>query len=553
MQLQKLDKIISKAYIATASTLVQSGAVRELDEESKGRFVAYVDEGKESYDVLVELDAKQNVVTHTCDCTDEYLYCAHKTAVLLTLQGSVKAKKKAEPKIKQTPEENLLQTLELEDLRRFVRIVLKENKQLRLQFLSNFKGENIVINQAELNAVTTDIVKQVLGQRRNPKQSDRKRIGKLLLAHVSGIKVQVQQSNNAEQLWQYVFAICCAVQNALVYDAEQLQIRTEGLAILQVAYEKLMVLVTPSEILQRQSNLLVDFFKNAKGTDHYLMCWHQNLNLLQQQELNDCVWDIFKQIANVASDQVSPLMLLEVVRIATDPMQLLSLKNNNYNNSQVANAALDRCSVIGNVEQFILLSCKCIAVTVHEEFAKRIYQKAWELIETNNLPALKVNLVQAMAPKFIINFSIYEVLKDLEGKQDNWSDTQLSIVKVLEQQWSRTPEQDELHIQILIDLNLLERVWVNFHNVHLFILGSIIESLAKIDKPRLLKEISKFRINKYRIHDTEEELIPTYQKIAASIQKIFRTQDVLDAFENSEFKFYPFQKKIGKVLRGNMK
>jgi hypothetical protein len=182
MQLQKLDKIISKAYIATASTLVQSGAVRELDEESKGRFVAYVDEGKESYDVLVELDAKQNVVTHTCDCTDEYLYCAHKTAVLLTLQGSVKAKKKAEPKIKQTPEENLLQTLELEDLRRFVRIVLKENKQLRLQFLSNFKGENIVINQAELNAVTTDIVKQVLGQRRNPKQSDRKRIGKLLLA-----------------------------------------------------------------------------------------------------------------------------------------------------------------------------------------------------------------------------------------------------------------------------------------------------------------------------------------------------------------------------------
>jgi hypothetical protein len=553
MQLQKLDKIISKAYIATATALVQNGAVRELDEESKGRFVAYVDEGKESYDVQIALDAKQNVVTHTCDCKDEYLYCAHKTAVLLTLQGSVKAKKKAEPKIKQTPEENLLQTLEVEDLRRFVRIVLKENKQLRLQFLSNFKGENIVIGQAELNAVTADIIKQVLGQRRNPKQSDRKRIAKLLLAHINGIKAQVEQTNNAEQLWQYIFAVCYAVQNAITYDAEQSQIRTEGLATLDTASEKLKALVTPSEILERQSNILVEFFKKAKGTDHYLICWYQNLVLLQQKELNDCVWDMFKKIASGAIDQASTTMLHELVCIATDPLQLLGTANKNYENIQVAKAAVQQCLKIGSAEQVVLLSCKCIAVTHHAVYAKTFYDQALELVEKNNLPDLKVNLAQAMTPKFIVNISIYEVLKGLEGKQDNWPDTQMSIIKILEQQWSRTPEQDELHIQILVDLNLMDRVWANFQNVHLYALHSVIESLAKIDKTRLLKEISNFRINKYRLHDTEEELIPTYQKIAASMLKIFRTDEVLDAFEQSEFKFYPFQKKIGKVLRENLK
>jgi hypothetical protein len=551
MQLQKLDKIISKAYITTATTLVQSGAVRELDEEPKGRFVAYVDEGKESYDVLIELDAKQNVVTHTCDCPDEYLYCAHKTAVLLTLQGSVKAKKKAEPKIKQTPEEVLLQTLEVEDLRRFVRIVLKENKQLRLQFLSNFKGENIVINQTELNAVTADIIKQVLGQRRNPKQSDRKRIAKLLLAHLNGIKAQVEQSTNAEQLWQYIFAICCAIQNAITYDAEQSQIRTEGLATLDMANEKLKALVTSSEILERQSNLLVEFFKKAKGTDHYLICWYQNLVLLQQKELNVCVWDMFSKIASGAIDQASPTMLHELVCIATDPMQLLGTANKNYEDIQVARAAVQQCLKIGSAEQVVLLSCKCIAVTHHAVYAKTFYDQALELVEKNNLPDLKVNLAQAMTPKFIVNISIYEVLKDLEGRQDNWPDTQMSIIKILEQQWSRTPEQDELHIHILIDLQLFDRVWDNFHNVHLTVLHSVIETLAKFDSTRLLLEFSNIRINKYRIPYSEEMLLPIYEDIARSILKIYTAPEVLHAFDISEFKFYPFQKKIGKILRGN--
>lgn len=42
--------------------------VRELNEESKGVFIAFVNEGKESYDVHLSIDDKNELVKQECDC-----------------------------------------------------------------------------------------------------------------------------------------------------------------------------------------------------------------------------------------------------------------------------------------------------------------------------------------------------------------------------------------------------------------------------------------------------------------------------------------------------
>ena len=45
--------------------------VRELDEESNGVFVAFVDEGKDSYDVHISIDDKNELLKQECDCENK--------------------------------------------------------------------------------------------------------------------------------------------------------------------------------------------------------------------------------------------------------------------------------------------------------------------------------------------------------------------------------------------------------------------------------------------------------------------------------------------------
>nr|WP_288810210.1 hypothetical protein [uncultured Sphingobacterium sp.] len=63
----KISQILAKQS-ETKLTQAKKLIFRELEEfERKGNFVAYVDEGEESYDVNIQLD-KDNVIGHSCDC-----------------------------------------------------------------------------------------------------------------------------------------------------------------------------------------------------------------------------------------------------------------------------------------------------------------------------------------------------------------------------------------------------------------------------------------------------------------------------------------------------
>ncbi|MGL4582149.1 MAG: hypothetical protein ACRCVU_04100, partial [Flavobacterium sp.] len=89
MTITQILKQFDKASLTTISKLT----IRELEEEKKGHWVAYVDEGNESYDVHVKFLGKQVDFT-SCDCgVQEDQLCAHKTKMLLMLDDKLKGKK----------------------------------------------------------------------------------------------------------------------------------------------------------------------------------------------------------------------------------------------------------------------------------------------------------------------------------------------------------------------------------------------------------------------------------------------------------------------------
>ena len=82
----RIAQILAKQS-ETKLTQAKKLIVRELEEvEVKGNFVAYVDEGEESYDINVQLD-KDVVVGHSCDCGRRDSYCIHQIVILLMLSS----------------------------------------------------------------------------------------------------------------------------------------------------------------------------------------------------------------------------------------------------------------------------------------------------------------------------------------------------------------------------------------------------------------------------------------------------------------------------------
>jgi SWIM zinc finger len=139
ISIKNFEKNISKTFLSAGKNNFDTNKVREFDEESKDNFVAFVDDGAESYDVHIVLDDKQNILTHTCDCSEEYLYCTHQIAVLYQLQLGAKSTTVKIPKAKkQTPSQALLATISHEAITTFLAESFVADKLLELKFLNYF-------------------------------------------------------------------------------------------------------------------------------------------------------------------------------------------------------------------------------------------------------------------------------------------------------------------------------------------------------------------------------------------------------------------------------
>jgi hypothetical protein len=144
----------------------KKNTVRECDETEKGHFVAYVDDGGDSFDVSVTLKAGNEITRHTCECKSTAGFCRHKAALITHIANGKKAKEVV-VKVgkKQSKAEELLINAEPDRLKDWVRSVIAKNKDLELSFVHYFSVKEQP-TQAEVQKIVNDAVKAVVGGKR---------------------------------------------------------------------------------------------------------------------------------------------------------------------------------------------------------------------------------------------------------------------------------------------------------------------------------------------------------------------------------------------------
>lgn len=180
MTIAQLLKKVGKKDLAFASKL----PIRELEEEQKGMWIAYVDDKENSYDVQVHIKTNK-IETFNCDCDEDVQLCKHKVRMLLALQEVLKGEKVATSTIKKAPKnkkltalEELFTTVEQNDINAWFVNYLKNNKEAEREFLLTFKPQQqIDYTEKGVQQIVKDVISSVLGKR---KKADTREIKKII-------------------------------------------------------------------------------------------------------------------------------------------------------------------------------------------------------------------------------------------------------------------------------------------------------------------------------------------------------------------------------------
>jgi len=155
--------------------------VRECDEAEKGSFVAYVDEGDESYDVALEIAKDGTVSAGTCECKSGNTFCKHKVALLTHI---AEGKKLKAPVVKARKNESeittILNELEVNELREWLKKTLEKNKELKLEFLTTFSKKQINYQPADVEKLIKDSIKAICGNKKYIDASQLRKVMTLL-------------------------------------------------------------------------------------------------------------------------------------------------------------------------------------------------------------------------------------------------------------------------------------------------------------------------------------------------------------------------------------
>lgn len=144
--------------------------VRELEEESKNYFVAFVDDKEQSYDVNIYLN-KQIIEKSTCDCLDKTVTCLHQKAVWYVLANketitTKKVVKSRKTTTKMAVSTTLLQTLTKEEVQNWLIDVFKKNKVLEQQFVVTFSQEQKEYSIEDVKKLMEETFFAVAGKRK---------------------------------------------------------------------------------------------------------------------------------------------------------------------------------------------------------------------------------------------------------------------------------------------------------------------------------------------------------------------------------------------------
>ncbi|SFJ74647.1 hypothetical protein [Myroides guanonis] len=169
---------------------IESVLVRELDEEKKGVFVSYVDEGDSTFDVRLEV-FENKLIKHLCDCGVDEEYCLHKLAVLKSLKSANKSTLKVEKKKrtrKLSESEILIMNLDKDAIASWMQSLFKVNKDLELQFLLQFGKQEVHYIPEDVKLLINEAIKSVVGKRKKLDAREVKKVADLVNQSLEGVK-----------------------------------------------------------------------------------------------------------------------------------------------------------------------------------------------------------------------------------------------------------------------------------------------------------------------------------------------------------------------------
>lgn len=169
-----LDNYQEKA-VKSLFTKAKKMIARDFEEISPNKFVAYVDEESDSYDVTIEIEGR-NVVNISCDCPKNSSFCVHKISMLHFIFTKKPANKIAVKK-KQSEFEILLEQLDEPSLRYWVSELLKKNKDIEFLFVNEFNQTEIQYTKDEVAAIIDKSIKSVI---KNKKKFDATELKKII-------------------------------------------------------------------------------------------------------------------------------------------------------------------------------------------------------------------------------------------------------------------------------------------------------------------------------------------------------------------------------------
>lgn len=186
LTLKNCKTLLSPVVLKAAEKLL----VRECDEIEKGTYIAYIDKGKDTYDVSLTL-VSDKVKEHRCDCSNSDKFCEHRSALLLHLADN---KKNRQPKLKAAKKKReidaLLENIEADELKLWLKNLLEKNKDIAFSFTNHFKTGTQKITPQESIIITNDVCKAVAKNKKKIDQTQLKKIIELWSEAHSGIMKQ---------------------------------------------------------------------------------------------------------------------------------------------------------------------------------------------------------------------------------------------------------------------------------------------------------------------------------------------------------------------------
>lgn len=163
VDLSRYEHLLSARLRKEAARL----AVRECDEPEAGRFEGFVDDGPDSFDVLLRFAPDGALAAHSCDCGKK-AFCVHRAALLLHI-GAPKPERaqraSARPR-KQSTLGQLLAGVSNEDLRGWLTAQLEVHKDLALAFQARF-ARPALLTPAVVAQQSADAVRAVAGRQQS--------------------------------------------------------------------------------------------------------------------------------------------------------------------------------------------------------------------------------------------------------------------------------------------------------------------------------------------------------------------------------------------------